>query len=59
MSTTELQSTIEALWEVRDTLGPENTDAMAAVTEAIDLLDTGQVRVAEVNRTGSSSSTSG
>ncbi len=52
VSTSELQSTIEALWEVRDTLGPQSAEAMAAVSEAIDLLDRGQVRVAEVNRDG-------
>jgi len=44
----DLQATIEELWEKRAELGPKDTDALAAVTEAIDLLDTGEARVAEI-----------
>jgi len=45
----DLQSQIEALWERSSELGPGDTDALATVTEAIDLLDTGVARVAEVD----------
>ncbi|HVM09211.1 MAG TPA: 2,3,4,5-tetrahydropyridine-2,6-dicarboxylate N-succinyltransferase [Acidimicrobiales bacterium] len=43
-----LQSTIEELWERRAELGLNDTDALASVTEAIDLLDKGEARVAEI-----------
>ena len=46
----ELAKTITALWEGRDDLAavmPE-PDARAAVHDAIDLLDRGEARVAEV-----------
>ena len=42
-----LPDTINELWERRDELSPADTDAMAAVKEAIDLLDRGEARVAE------------
>jgi 2,3,4,5-tetrahydropyridine-2,6-dicarboxylate N-succinyltransferase len=45
----DLQAQIEALWERASELTPADTDALAVVTEAIDLLDTGQARVAEVD----------
>ena len=45
----DLQASIEELWERRDELTPADTDAAALVEEAIDLLDTGQARVAEVD----------
>ena len=45
----DLQSQIEALWARAADLGPEDTDALAVVTEAVDLLDTGVARVAEVD----------
>jgi 2,3,4,5-tetrahydropyridine-2,6-dicarboxylate N-succinyltransferase len=45
----DLQAQIEALWERGSELTPADTDALAVVTEAIDLLDTGQARVAEVD----------
>ena len=45
----DLQASIEDLWERRDELSPADTDAAALVSEAIDLLDTGQARVAEVD----------
>ncbi len=45
----DLQSQIEALWSRAAELGPADTDALAVVSEAIDLLDTGRARVAEVD----------
>jgi 2,3,4,5-tetrahydropyridine-2-carboxylate N-succinyltransferase len=44
----DLQSTIEELWERRSEVQAGDTDADAAVTEAIDLLDQGKARVAEI-----------
>jgi 2,3,4,5-tetrahydropyridine-2-carboxylate N-succinyltransferase len=45
-----LEKQINALWEGRDDLGAvmSESDARAAVNEAIDLLDRGEARVAEV-----------
>ena len=45
----DLQSQIEELWARAGELGPSDTDALAVVTEAISLLDSGQARVAEVD----------
>ena len=45
----DLQASIEELWDRRSDLSPADTDAARMVTEAIDLLDTGQARVAEVD----------
>ncbi len=45
----DLQSQIEELWSRAGELGPTDVDALALVTEAIDLLDTGEARVAEVD----------
>ncbi len=44
----DLQSTIDELWEMRDELSPSSTEALASVTEAINLLDTGEARIAEI-----------
>ena len=44
----DLQQRIEALWERRDELSPDDLDATATVHEAIDQLDTGAARVAEM-----------
>jgi 2,3,4,5-tetrahydropyridine-2-carboxylate N-succinyltransferase len=44
----DLESTIIELWEARDGLRPDDADARRAVHEAIDLLDRGDARVAEV-----------
>jgi 2,3,4,5-tetrahydropyridine-2-carboxylate N-succinyltransferase len=44
----DLRATIEELWERRDELSPASDDALATVTEAINLLDSGDARVAEV-----------
>ena len=43
-----LPDQIAALWDRRDSLGPGDTDAMDTVRQAIDLLDRGEERVAEV-----------
>ncbi len=45
-----LQQTVEALWERRMELSPDDDEAVAAVREAVDLLDTGKARVAELDR---------
>ena len=45
---TTLEQTIEALWDARDTLSPATTgDARDAVVAALNLLDSGERRVAE------------
>lgn len=45
---TDLESAIEGAWEARDTLSPSTTgEARDAVEEALALLDSGQLRVAE------------
>jgi 2,3,4,5-tetrahydropyridine-2,6-dicarboxylate N-succinyltransferase len=49
----DLPALIEDLWERRDDLSPADTDAVAAVHAAIDLLDRGEARVAEVADDGS------
>ena len=45
----DLQARIEELWERRAELSPQDGDAAQVVEEAIELLDTGQARVAEVD----------
>jgi 2,3,4,5-tetrahydropyridine-2-carboxylate N-succinyltransferase len=45
----DLQAQIEELWERRDELSPADTDAAQTVEQAIDLLDKGEARVAEVD----------
>jgi 2,3,4,5-tetrahydropyridine-2,6-dicarboxylate N-succinyltransferase len=45
----ELESEIEALSERAGELTPADTDALATVSAAIDLLDTGAARVAEID----------
>jgi 2,3,4,5-tetrahydropyridine-2-carboxylate N-succinyltransferase len=44
----DLQARIEALWARRDELGPNDSDARNTVHRAIDLLDKGEARVAEL-----------
>jgi len=44
----DLQATIDELWELRGDLSPKDGDALASVTEAINLLDTGEARIAEI-----------
>jgi len=48
----DLPALIDELWSRSGQLGPGDTDALAVVTEAIDLLDRGEVRVAEVDGAG-------
>ena len=45
----DLQAQIEELWERRAELTPDDGDARAVVDLAIDLLDSGEVRTAEVD----------
>ena len=48
MSTAQLQKTIDDAWEGRDDIGLDTTgEVRDAVTAALDLLDSGQARVAE------------
>lgn len=48
MSTDDLQSTIDAAWEARDSVSPATTGAVReAVQTALDMLDSGKARVAE------------
>ncbi len=49
---TELSATIDELWANRDSLDPGDTAAAAAVREAIELLDSGRARVAELGADG-------
>jgi 2,3,4,5-tetrahydropyridine-2,6-dicarboxylate N-succinyltransferase len=44
----DLRARIEELWQRRDEVPPDDPEAVAAVHEAIDLLDRGEARVAEV-----------
>jgi 2,3,4,5-tetrahydropyridine-2-carboxylate N-succinyltransferase len=45
----DLQSRIEELWTRVSELTPDDTDALWVVTEAIELLDRGEARIAEVD----------
>jgi len=45
----DLESQIDELWERAGDIGPDDRDALDVVEEAIDLLDTGRERVAEVD----------
>ncbi|MCP5373132.1 MAG: 2,3,4,5-tetrahydropyridine-2,6-dicarboxylate N-succinyltransferase [Hyphomicrobiales bacterium] len=48
MSHSHLETTIDAAWEARETIGLDTTgEVREAVNEALELLDSGQVRVAE------------
>ncbi|MEM7140569.1 MAG: 2,3,4,5-tetrahydropyridine-2,6-dicarboxylate N-succinyltransferase [Actinomycetota bacterium] len=48
----DLQSRIEALWASRDSLDTDDPEVVATVHEAIDALDRGEARVAEVGADG-------
>jgi 2,3,4,5-tetrahydropyridine-2-carboxylate N-succinyltransferase len=48
----DLPSQIDELWSRAGELSPADTDALGVVTEAIDLLDRGEARVAEVDPVG-------
>ncbi len=43
-----ISAVVDELWERRDTLTPADTEARTRVVEAVDLLDTGVARAAEV-----------
>jgi len=45
--TSQLETRIEAAFEARDTVTPASADVRAIVEEALELLDSGQARVAE------------
>jgi 2,3,4,5-tetrahydropyridine-2-carboxylate N-succinyltransferase len=45
----DLRASIEDLWANRDGLAPGDEEATAVVHEAIDLLDSGEARVAEID----------
>lgn len=48
MPHTEIEATINAAWEARDTVGPETGGAVrAAIETALNALDAGEVRVSE------------
>ena len=49
---TELQSAIEAAWEARDTVTPASADVRTVVDAALELIDSGQARVAEPDGQG-------
>jgi 2,3,4,5-tetrahydropyridine-2-carboxylate N-succinyltransferase len=45
----DLSSQVGALWERREQLSTADGDALVVVDQAIDLLDTGEARVAEID----------
>ncbi len=49
---TELSTQIEAAFDARDTVTPASADVRAIVDQALDLLDSGQARVAEPDGNG-------
>ncbi len=49
---TDLKTAVEAAWEKRDTVTPASADARAVVDAAMELLDSGQARVAEPDGNG-------
>ena len=48
----DLEAQIDELWERRADVGPGDRDASAPVRAAIDLLDRGEARVAEIDASG-------
>jgi 2,3,4,5-tetrahydropyridine-2-carboxylate N-succinyltransferase len=48
----DLESQIRELWDRRESLGPEDLEAGATIRAAIDLLDRGEARVAELDPDG-------
>jgi 2,3,4,5-tetrahydropyridine-2-carboxylate N-succinyltransferase len=48
----DLESQIEELWSRADELSPKDTEALGPVSEAIELLDAGKARVAEIDGNG-------
>jgi len=47
----DLVDRIETLWDRAHELTPSDTEALSVVTEAVDLLDSGEARVAEIDPT--------
>ncbi|MBX6769666.1 MAG: 2,3,4,5-tetrahydropyridine-2,6-dicarboxylate N-succinyltransferase [Actinomadura rubrobrunea] len=47
--TSPIPGVIDELWERRAELSPEDSEARAAIVEAVDLIDTGRARVAQVD----------
>ncbi|GLW62259.1 2,3,4,5-tetrahydropyridine-2,6-dicarboxylate N-succinyltransferase [Actinomadura rubrobrunea] len=47
--TSPISGVIDELWERRADLSPEDSEARAAIVEAVDLIDTGRARVAQVD----------
>jgi len=45
----DLRKSIEDLWQRRGDLSPADSEALAIVDQAIELLDTGELRVAEID----------
>ena len=52
MNTDEIRQTVEMLWDRRSTLTESDLEAKVTVTAAIDALDAGEIRVAEVADSG-------
>ena len=50
MTDSPISPVVDELWERRDDLTPEHLDARREVVAAVDLLDTGQARVARVEQ---------
>ena len=50
--TAQLQATIERAWDARDTITPGSADVREAVDAALELLDSGEARVAEPDGAG-------
>ena len=48
----DLESQIRELWDRRDTLSPSDADAAEVIRSAVDLLDRGEARVAELGPDG-------
>ncbi len=48
----EIRARIEDLWTRRDEIDPDDPEVVGAIHAAIDLLDTGQARVAEIDGDG-------
>lgn len=46
----ELEKQIEELWRIRTEVDPADSDARALIKQAIDLLDRGEARVAEIDQ---------
>jgi 2,3,4,5-tetrahydropyridine-2,6-dicarboxylate N-succinyltransferase len=45
----DLRAQVEELWSRAGELGPDDADALAVVSQAVDLLDSGEARVAELD----------